>query len=137
MKSELRIILMSSSPEHEAVALGFGANAFLRFPAEPSELADAIDQGLHSASTSYAKGISTGQRSVVDSMAFFASSYVLVGACSDNLLRFWDVATGRPLCASRTNEGKAKAEQSSSLQLIKVSKNEATMVGAFDDGVIR
>ena len=82
---------------------------------------------------------------VVTSVVFFHSSHVLVGVSSDKMIKFWDVSTGKVLCSCKSDEALAPTSEINndaaivvpSLQTLKVAKNEETLVGAYDNGVIR
>jgi CheY-like chemotaxis protein len=143
-------ILTSSSNELEVEAKRLGAMAFLKKPCQVKELIDICRQVLDPNFTPDLQVIKKGKekRNVVINLIFLESSYVLVGICSDSLLRFWDLGTARVLCACVVDDFEEyKANQANRLskdavvgrhvQSIVASYNEATIAAAYDDGIIR
>ena len=61
------------------------------------------------------------------------------------MIKFWDVSTGKVLCSCKSDEALAPTSEINNdaaivvpnLQTLKVAKNEETLVGAYDNGVIR
>ena len=107
---------------------------------------------------------SMSNKNTIESIVYLKTSQVLVGVCRDFLLRFWDISTGETLCSCHMNDDtpapgtldggrennselddkndknekeKLLDKKSGRLQMVKISPNEATLVGGFDDGVIR
>ena len=138
MTTPTPVILSSSCASLKGEAMRRGADAFLCSPTTARDLKGllATTQRGHKAAVS---------KVLVESAVFFKTTYVMVGACSDSLLRIWDVATGQVLCACPTEEiaGKGVGQtpqaglSSGALQTIKASANEVTLVGAYNDGIIR
>lgn len=107
------------------------------------------------------------KKSTVETAVVYSNPLVLIGACSDKLIRFWDMESGRVLCSCKYWEDNSETENKSpnrrsssirsqsninillrgkkskkvaeeeTLRYLTLSDMENLLIGAFDHGLVR
>ena len=127
---------VSPKNEVESSIGSASVRAYLKKPAAPGVMLDCVGSVLGE--------IAHKSKLIVTTAVFFQCTNVLVGVCSDKLLRFWDVATGCTLCSCRSDEGLVdaaeevrvpsdskdgtKKSKSATLQMLKVHSRKLELV---------
>lgn len=78
----------------------------------------------------------------VDCAVILPNLQILIGACSDKILRFWDLESKIVLCSFNYTKNLEESEDAQFhieevLRILKVSENEDILVGAYSSGVVK